>query len=292
MPLLSVPNVAEVASVGGFEKEYRVVLYPEHMMHYGLSLEDVIRAIRGSNMEVGGKYVEVNGREFIVRVRGYVREKEGIEKAVIKEVNGVPIRVGDIGKVIETPAFRMGTADFNGLGNTVGGIVVMRFGADAYKTIKEVKERAKIPLSLPSIPTHITVFPCFESSCAFFTISSSIAIPSSFRKPSVPTATLIPLTFPSTPLPGYTLNSSTGSRSIPLVFAYWTMALPMMCSEFISMLATSFKNSSSSMSFTYTSLRPNLPSVSVPVLSKSTTYTFLKSSKESLSLTRMPLEEA
>jgi len=160
--LLSVPNVAEVASVGGFEKEYRVVLYPEHMMHYGLSLEDVIRAIRGSNMEVGGKYVEVNGREFIVRVRGYVREKEGIEKAVIKEVNGVPIRVGDIGKVIETPAFRMGTADFNGLGNTVGGIVVMRFGADAYKTIKEVKE--KLEEVKKGLPEDVKIIPVYDRS--------------------------------------------------------------------------------------------------------------------------------
>ncbi len=160
--LLSVPNVAEVASVGGFEKEYRLVLYPEHMIHYGVSLEEVVRALRGTNAEVGGKYVEVNGREFIVRLRGYVRGKEDIEKAVIKEVNGVPIRLGEVGKVIETPAFRMGTADLNGLGNTVGGIVVMRFGADAYKTIKEVKE--KIEEVKKGLPEDVKIIPVYDRS--------------------------------------------------------------------------------------------------------------------------------
>ncbi|MFN3472381.1 MAG: efflux RND transporter permease subunit, partial [Aquificaceae bacterium] len=142
--------------------DYRLVLYPEHMIHYGVSLEEVVGALRGTNAEVGGKYVEVNGREFIVRLRGYVRGKEDIEKAVIKEVNGVPIRLGEVGKVIETPAFRMGTADLNGLGNTVGGIVVMRFGADAYKTIKEVKE--KIEEVKKGLPEDVKIIPVYDRS--------------------------------------------------------------------------------------------------------------------------------
>ncbi len=160
--LLSVPNVAEVASVGGFEKEYRIVLYPEHMMHYGVSLEDVLKAVKGSNVETGGKYVEVNGREFLVRVRGYIKGKEDIEKAVLKDINGVPIRVKDVGYVVETPAFRMGTADFNGLGNTVGGIVVMRYSADAYKTIQEVKEKLKEVGK--GLPQDVKIVPVYDRS--------------------------------------------------------------------------------------------------------------------------------
>ncbi|MEJ5338459.1 MAG: CusA/CzcA family heavy metal efflux RND transporter [Aquificaceae bacterium] len=160
--LLSVPDVAEVASVGGFEKEYRVVLKPELLSLYGVSLEEVARAVKGSNIEAGGKYVEFGGREFTVRLRGYVGSKEDIEKAVVKDVRGIPIRVGDIGKVVETPALRMGTADLNGLGNTVGGIVVMRYGADAYKTIREVKR--KLEEVRAGLPEDVKIVPVYDRS--------------------------------------------------------------------------------------------------------------------------------
>ncbi len=160
--LLSVPNVAEVASVGGFEKEYRIILRPEHLIHYGLSLEDVAKAISGSNLERGGKYLELNGREFLIRARGYVEEKEDIERAVIKEVRGIPVRVGDVAKVVETPAFRMGTADYKGMGNTVGGIVVMRYGADAYKTIQEVKR--KLEDVKRGLPEDVKIIPVYDRS--------------------------------------------------------------------------------------------------------------------------------
>ncbi|MFN7065906.1 MAG: efflux RND transporter permease subunit, partial [Aquificaceae bacterium] len=155
--LLSVPNVAEVATVGGFEREYRVIVKPEHLIHYRVSLEDIAEAVRGSNLETGGKYVEINGREFLIRLVGYVRSKEEIEEAVVKEVRGVPIRVKDLGYVVETPALRMGTSDFNGLGQTVGGIVVMRFGADAYKTIQEVK--AKLEEVKRGLPEDVKIIP-------------------------------------------------------------------------------------------------------------------------------------
>jgi Cu(I)/Ag(I) efflux system membrane protein CusA/SilA len=160
--LLSVPNVAEVADVGGFEKEFRLVLKPEHLMHYGISLEDVIKAVKGSNLETGGKYMEINGREFLVRARGYVKDKQDIEKAVVKEVNGVPIKVSDLGKVIETPALRMGTADLNGLGNTIGGIVVVRYGADAYKTIQKVKKRLEDVKK--GLPEDVKIVPVYDRS--------------------------------------------------------------------------------------------------------------------------------
>ncbi|GBC88263.1 Cation efflux system protein CusA [bacterium HR13] len=160
--LLSVPNVAEVADVGGFEREYRVVLNPEHLRHYSVSLEDVARAVRGSNLETGGKYVEINGREFLIRARGYAKDRADIENAVVKEINGVPIRVRDIGKVVETPALRMGTADLNGMGNTVGGIVVVRYGADAYKTIQEVKK--KIEEVKKGLPEDVKILPVYDRS--------------------------------------------------------------------------------------------------------------------------------
>ncbi len=160
--LLSVPNVAEVADVGGFEREYRLILKPQHLIHYGVSLEEVIKTVKGSNLETGGKYVEVNGREFLVRARGYVKDKQEIEKAIVKEVNGIPIRVGDLGKVVETPALRMGTSDFNGLGNTVGGIVVVRYGADAYKTIQEVKK--KLEEIKKGLPEDVKIAPVYDRS--------------------------------------------------------------------------------------------------------------------------------
>ncbi len=160
--LLSVPNVAEVADVGGFEREYRVVLNPEHLRHYGVSLEDVARAVRGANLETGGKYVEINGREFLIRARGYAKDRADIENAMVKEINGVPIRVKDLGRVVETPALRMGTADLNGMGNTVGGIVVMRYGADAYKTIQEVKK--KIEEVKKGLPEDVKILPVYDRS--------------------------------------------------------------------------------------------------------------------------------
>ncbi len=160
--LLSVPNVAEVADVGGFEREYRVVLNPEHLRHYGVSLEDVARAVRGANLETGGKYVEINGREFLIRARGYAKDRADIENAMVKEINGVPIRVKDLGRVVETPALRMGTADLNGMGNTVGGIVVVRYGADAYKTIQEVKK--KIEEVKKGLPEDVKILPVYDRS--------------------------------------------------------------------------------------------------------------------------------
>ncbi len=160
--LLSVPDVAEVASVGGFEKEYRVLLKPERLYQYGLSLTDVYRALRRTNVEMGGKYVEINEREFLIRAVGYARTREDIADTVILERKGIPVRIGDIGEVVETPAYRMGVADLNGMGDTVGGIVVMRFGADAYKVIKNVKK--KIEEIKKGLPEDVEIVPVYDRS--------------------------------------------------------------------------------------------------------------------------------
>ncbi len=160
--LLAVPDVAEVASVGGYEKEYRVLVKPEKLYQYGLSLKDLYMALKKTNVEVGGKYVEINEREFLVRAVGYAKSREDIAKTVVAYRNGVPIRVEDLGKVIETPAYRMGVADYNGMGDTVGGIVVMRFGADAYKVIKNVKK--KIEDIKKGLPEDVEIVPVYDRS--------------------------------------------------------------------------------------------------------------------------------
>ncbi|HIQ49233.1 MAG TPA: efflux RND transporter permease subunit [Aquifex aeolicus] len=160
--LLSVPDVAEVASVGGFEKEYRILVKPEKLYQYGISLSDLYRAIRKTNLETGGKYVEISEREYLVRAVGYVKDKEEIENTVIIERNGVPIRIKDVAKVVEVPAYRMGVADFNGMGDTVGGIVIMRFGADAYKVIKNIKE--KIEEIKKGLPEDVKIVPVYDRS--------------------------------------------------------------------------------------------------------------------------------
>ncbi len=160
--LLAVPDVAEVASVGGYEKEYRVLIKPEKLYQYGLSLKDVYNALRKTNIEMGGKYVEINEREFLIRAVGYAQTREDIARTVIVERKGVPIRIEDIGSVVETPAYRMGVADYNGMGDTVGGIVVMRFGADAYKVIKNVKK--KIEEVKKGLPEDVELVPVYDRS--------------------------------------------------------------------------------------------------------------------------------
>jgi len=160
--LLGVPDVAEVASVGGFEREFRVIVKPERLYQYGLSLKDLYAALKGTNLETGGKYVEINEREFLIRAVGYARSREEIAETVVAYRDGVPVRVGDLGRVVETPAYRMGVADYNGMGDTVGGIVVMRFGADAYKVIQNVKRR--IEEIRKGLPEDVELVPVYDRS--------------------------------------------------------------------------------------------------------------------------------
>ncbi len=160
--LLAVPDVAEVASVGGYEKEYRVLVKPEKLYQYGLSLRDLYTALKKTNVEVGGKYVEINEREFLIRAVGYAQSREDIANTVVAVRNHIPIRVKDVAKVVETPAYRMGVADYNGMGDTVGGIVVMRFGADAYKVIKNVKK--KIEEIRKGLPEDVEIVPVYDRS--------------------------------------------------------------------------------------------------------------------------------
>ena len=149
--LQAVPGVAEVASLGGFQKQYQVTVDPNKLAAYSLGFTDIADAIRRSNSEVGGRLIELSGREYMVRGRGYVKRLSDIADIVLKTNDlGTPLRVRDVGQVALGPEIRRGVADLDGKGDTVGGIVVMRSGENALKVIDRVKKRLdEIKSSLP-----------------------------------------------------------------------------------------------------------------------------------------------
>ncbi|MDH3744054.1 MAG: CusA/CzcA family heavy metal efflux RND transporter [Acidobacteriota bacterium] len=149
--LSSVEGVAEVASIGGFVRQYQVEVDPVRLRAYDLPLQAVRRAIQRSNVEVGGRLVEMSEREFMVRGRGYIEEIRDLEAVVLGSgPGGVPILLQDVANITIGPEIRRGLADWNGEGETVGGIVVVRWGADTLSTIARVKERlAELQAGLP-----------------------------------------------------------------------------------------------------------------------------------------------
>ncbi|NOR70616.1 MAG: CusA/CzcA family heavy metal efflux RND transporter [Methylomarinum sp.] len=158
--LESLKGVAEVASIGGFEKEYQVTVDPYKLADYGLTLNQLALAIRRSNNDVGGRVMEIAGHEHFIRGRGYIHsiaDIEGIALAASK--NGVPITVSQVAKVSLGPAMRRGLAELDGEGETVGGIVIMRYGEDALNVIERVKQRLEeIKKSLPAGVEIVTVY--------------------------------------------------------------------------------------------------------------------------------------
>ncbi len=149
--LESVPGVAEVASVGGFVKQYQVDVDPNRLRAYGVTLSEVARAIRESNEDVGGRVLEIAGHEHMIRGRGYIQGPKDIESIPLKvEANGTPVRVKEVAQVTLGPEPRRGLAELDGKGETVGGIVVMRYGQNALDVIDAVKARlAEVERSLP-----------------------------------------------------------------------------------------------------------------------------------------------
>ncbi|HET7292671.1 MAG TPA: CusA/CzcA family heavy metal efflux RND transporter [Vicinamibacteria bacterium] len=158
--LQSVPGVAEVASLGGFVRQYQVTVDPNRLKAYDLALMNVASAVRASNNEVGGRLLEFAGREYMVRGRGYVRAKEDLERIVLKtDARGTPVLLRDVGEVHLGPEIRRGVADLDGRGDTVSGIVVMRHGENAREVIRRVKERlAEIQPSLPEGVQVVTTY--------------------------------------------------------------------------------------------------------------------------------------
>src|SRR3989339_517245 len=149
--LQSVPGVAEVASLGGFQKQYQVNINPNTLVGYNIPLMKVVDAIRDANNDVGGRLVEFSGAEYMVRGRGYIKSVEDIENIVLSnDANGTPVLVKNIARVSIGPDIRRGVADLDGIGDTVGGIVVVRQGENALNVIERVK--AKIEEIKPSLP--------------------------------------------------------------------------------------------------------------------------------------------
>src|SRR5580692_7190627 len=139
--LESVEGVAEVAAVGGFVKEYQIDLDPNKLVAYNVSVSEVVDAIRKSNMDVGGKTVEIATTQFFVRGRGYIKSISDLEHVVLKVQNGIPIYVKNVGEVHLGPDLRYGVAELNGQSEVVGGIVVMRYDENALKVIDGIKKK-------------------------------------------------------------------------------------------------------------------------------------------------------
>ncbi|MEI6415433.1 MAG: efflux RND transporter permease subunit, partial [Pseudomonadota bacterium] len=155
----SVPGVAEVATVGGQVRQYQVTVNPNALAAYKLPLETVINAVRKGNNDVGGRLVELAGREYMVRGRGYVKNLHDIESLVLKTEGGTPVMVKDVATVALGPEMRRGIADYNGEGDVVGGIVVMRQGENALNVIERVKARlAELKSSLPQGVEVVTTY--------------------------------------------------------------------------------------------------------------------------------------
>ena len=161
--LQSVPGVAQVASIGGFVKQYQVQVDPTKLLGYHIPLKKVIEAIQRSNNDVGGRVMEVTEREYMVRGRGYIRSLDDIRKiAVGTDQRGTPITVQDLAQVVLGPDMRRGVAELDGQGETVGGIIVMRYGENALAVIERVKD--KLAEIGPSLPPGMEIIPVYDRS--------------------------------------------------------------------------------------------------------------------------------
>jgi CzcA family heavy metal efflux pump len=143
LALQTVPGVSEVASFGGFEKQYQLVVDPVKLQYYNISMMDVMNKVKTNNNDVGGRKFEMSDMAYIIRGLGYVKKKEDIEQIALANYNGIPVRVKDIGTVQMGGDLRLGIFDVNGEGEVVGGIVVMRYGQNADKVIQAIKEKMK-----------------------------------------------------------------------------------------------------------------------------------------------------
>ncbi|MBI3717527.1 MAG: efflux RND transporter permease subunit [Sphingobacteriales bacterium] len=141
LALQTVPGVAEVASFGGFEKQYQLVVDPVKLQFYKVSLMDVMNKVKANNNDVGGRKFEMSDMAYIIRGLGYVKNKDDLESIAVGNYNGIPVRVKDIASVQMGGDLRLGIFDENGEGEKVGGIVVMRYGENAEKVIEAIKKK-------------------------------------------------------------------------------------------------------------------------------------------------------
>jgi len=139
--LQNVPGVSEIASFGGFQKQYQVTVNPNKLTYYGLSVPDVIQAIRANNNESGGRKFEMSDAGYIIKTTGYLQSVEEIGNIPVKTINTVPVRIRELATVQMAGESRLGIFDLNGQGEAVGGIVVMRYGGNADEVIHQVKQK-------------------------------------------------------------------------------------------------------------------------------------------------------
>ena len=161
--LTSVPGVAEIASVGGYVKQYQITVDPTRLRAYNVSISDIAAAVQRSNGEIGGRSMEMAEKEFILRVNGYIQSLDDIKKvAVGLGANGTPILLGEVANVQLGPDMRRGIAELNGDGETVGGIVVVRHGANARQVINDVKIR--LDQAMKSLPPDVQYTVAYDRS--------------------------------------------------------------------------------------------------------------------------------
>src|SRR6516165_10484674 len=155
-------GVAEVAGVGGFVKQYSVVVDPRRLQALGISIDKVRAALRASNRDVGGRTVELTEREFAIRGRGYVKSLSDLEQIVVKSDRGVPVLLRDVARIELTPDERRGITELNGEGEVVSGIAVQRFGQNALSVIANVKDRLKE--IAPGLPQGVAIQTVYDRS--------------------------------------------------------------------------------------------------------------------------------
>ena len=161
--LKTVEDVAEVASVGGFVKQYQVVLDPQKLAGYGITLDEVVKAINDANQEAGGSVIELGEAEYMVRATGYLENLDDFRSVPLKSsATGIPVQLGDVARIQIGPEMRRGIGELNGEGESVGGIVVMRTGKNALQTIDAVK--AKLESLKPGLPEGVEVVEVYDRS--------------------------------------------------------------------------------------------------------------------------------
>lgn len=158
--LATVDGVSEVASVGGFVKEYQVLIDPNRLRAYDIPISRITAAVRASSQEVGGRVLEQAETELIIRSKGYIEKKEDLENTVVFSANGSPVLLKDVARIMEGPELRRGIVEQNGTGEVVSGIIIMRSGENALNVIKAIKK--KIKELEPGLPEGVKIVPVYD----------------------------------------------------------------------------------------------------------------------------------
>ncbi len=164
LSLESVPGVAQVASIGGFVKQYQINVDPVKLQAYNIPITDVLKAVRSSNRDVEGRVLEMTGIEYMIRGRGYIKGLDDLRRIPVgTDGNGTPVYLKDVARVELGPEIRRGVAELDGRGEVAGGIVVVRFGENVLNVIKRVKEKIKTDIA-PSLPPGVKIVTTYDRS--------------------------------------------------------------------------------------------------------------------------------